>query len=167
MPWPRRRPSTPVNRRRKRTRATWNSLARPRVMTGRGRLIVPSTWWNDHDATRSIGLGWVNSKAFWITSASSTPRESTRSRTVTGSKDSQMKYSRRPNGLIKRKSSKNLRVASPKLTRRSITYMAAPILMSQGGSRNSQPGRSWRSHPPPPSTLSGPRSPSPSTAAIT
>jgi hypothetical protein len=66
------------------------------------------------------------------------------------SKVSQMKYSRRLKGLIKRKSSKNLKATSPKLRRRSTTSI---ILMSQGGSRNSQPERSWRSHPPPPEYL--------------
>jgi hypothetical protein len=43
-----------------------------------------------------------------------------------------MKYSRRPKGPIKRKSLKNPRVTSPKLTRRSTTSMVVPILMSQG-----------------------------------
>jgi hypothetical protein len=122
---------------------------------------------NGRDTTRSTGPGWVNLKASWIASAFLTPRESTRRRTTTDSKLSQMKYSRWPKEPIRRKSLKNLRATSPKLRRRSTTAMVALILMSHGGSRNSQPGRSWRSHPPPPSTLSGPRSPSPSTAVTT
>jgi hypothetical protein len=65
------------------------------------------------------------------------PRESTRSRTVTDSKVSQMKYSRRPRGMIKRKSLKNLRATSPNLTSRLTTSTMAPILMSQGESRHS------------------------------
>jgi hypothetical protein len=56
------------------------------------------------------------------------------------------------------------RATSPKLIKRSITSTVAPSHVSQGGSRNSQPGRSWRSRPPPSSTLSGLRSPLPSTA---
>jgi hypothetical protein len=61
------------------------------------------------------------------------PRESTRPGTTTNSKGSQMKYSRRPMGPIKRKSLKSLRSTSPKLIRRSTTSMVASILMSQGG----------------------------------
>jgi hypothetical protein len=80
-----------------------------------------------------LRAGWVN----LIASVFSTPRESTRPRTATDSKVSQMKYSRRPKGAIRRKSPKNPRVTSLKLTRRSTTSMVGPILMSQGGSRNS------------------------------
>jgi hypothetical protein len=69
----RRRPSTPGNRRRKRTRATWTSLARPRATTRRGKRIVPSMQWNGCDATRSTDPGRVNLKASWIASAFSTP----------------------------------------------------------------------------------------------
>jgi hypothetical protein len=167
MPWPKRRPSTPGNRRRRRTHATWTSLAHPRAMIRRGKRIVPPKWWNDHDATRSTGPGRVKLKASWIASAFSTPSESTRPGTVTNSKVSQMKYSRWPNGPIRRKSLTNPRATSPKLTRRSTTSMVASILMSQGESRNSQPGRSWRSDPLPPSTLSGTRSTTPSTAVTT
>jgi hypothetical protein len=47
----------------------------------------------------------------------------------------------------------------PKLIKRSTTSMVAPSHMSQGGNRKSQPGRSWQSHPPPPSTVNGLRSP--------
>jgi hypothetical protein len=47
------------------------------------------------------------------------------------------------------------------------TSMVAPVLMSQGESRNPQPGRSWRSHPPTSSTISGLRSPSPLIAVTT
>jgi hypothetical protein len=80
------------------------------------------------------------------------PRESTRLRTAIDSKVSQMKYSRWPNGPIKRKRLKNQRATFPKLTSRSTTSTVAPILISQGKSRNSQLGRSCRSHPPPLST---------------
>jgi hypothetical protein len=161
MSWSRRQPSTQENRRRRRSRATWTSLARPRVTIRRGKQIVSSTRWNSHDATRSTDLGWVNFKASWITSTFSTPRESTRPETVTDSKVSQMRCSRRPKWPIKKKSPKNQRVTSPKLIRRSTTSMMAPSHMSQGGSRNSQPRRSWQSHPPPSSTLNGLRSPLP------
>jgi hypothetical protein len=140
------------------------NLAHPRATTRRGKRIIPSTWWNSHNATRSTGPGRVHLKAPWIASAFSNPRESTKLGTAIDSKVSQMKYSRRPKGLIRRKIPKNPRATSPKLTMRSTTSMGAPILMSQGRRRNLQPGRSWRSHPPPLSTLSGLRSPSPSTA---
>jgi hypothetical protein len=89
------------------------------------------------DATRSTGPSWGNWKASWITSAFLTPRESTSPRTMTNSKVLQMKYSRRPKRPIMRKSMKNLRVTSLKLRRRSTTSIVAPILISQGGSRNS------------------------------
>jgi hypothetical protein len=124
-------------------------------MTRRGKWIVLSTRCNGRDATKSTGPGRVNLKASWIASAFSNPRKSTSPETATNSKVSHMKYSRWPKGLIRRKSPKNPRVTSPKLTRRSATSMVAPILMSQGTSRNSQPGRSWQSRPPPLSTLSG------------
>jgi hypothetical protein len=88
-------------------------------------------------------------------------------RLVCNAKVSQMTYSRQPKGPIRRKSLKNPSATSPKLTRRSTTSMVAPILRSQGRRRNSQPGRSWRSQLPPPSNLSGPRSPSPSTVVTT
>jgi hypothetical protein len=81
-----RRPSTLGNRRRRRTQATWTSLARPRAMTRRGKQIVLSTQWNDHDVTRSTGPGQVNLMASWIASPFSTPRESTRPETVTDQK---------------------------------------------------------------------------------
>jgi hypothetical protein len=117
--------------------AMQTSLAHPRAMTRRGKWIVLSMWWNDHNAIRSTDLGRVNLKASWIASAFSTPREIPRPRTATNSKVSQMKYSRRPKGTIRRKIPKNPRATSPKLTRGSTTSMVAPILMSQGGSRNS------------------------------
>jgi hypothetical protein len=66
-----------------------------------------------------------------------TPRESTRPGIATNSKVSQMKYSERQKGLIKRRSPKNLRATSSKLTRRPTISMVALILMSQGGSRKS------------------------------
>jgi hypothetical protein len=87
--------------------------------------------------------------------------------TMTNSKVSQMRCSRWPKGLIKRKSPKSHRVTSPKLIRRSNTSIVSLIHMSLGESRNSQPERSWRSHLPPPSTLKGLRSPSPLTAVTT
>jgi hypothetical protein len=124
-------------------------------------------WWNGHDATMSTGLDQVNLKASWIASAFSTPRESSRPGTVTDCKVLQMRCSRRRKGSIKIKSPKNSRATSLKLIRRSTTSMVDSTHTSQGGSRNSQPGRSWQSHPPPPSTLSGLRSPSPSTAVTT
>jgi hypothetical protein len=46
---------------------------------------------------RSIGLGWANSKASWITFAFSNPRETTRPKTAINSKVLQMRISRRPN----------------------------------------------------------------------
>jgi hypothetical protein len=113
-----------------RTQATQTSLARPWDTTRRGKWIIPSTRWNSRDATRSTGLGRVNLEASWIASAFSTPTKSERPRTTTDSKVSQMKYSRCPNGLIRRKSPKNPRATSTKLTRRSTTSMVAPILMS-------------------------------------
>jgi hypothetical protein len=81
------------------------------------------------------------------------PRESTRPRTTTESKVSQMSFSRRPKGPIKRKSLRILRETSLRLIKRSTTSMVAPSHMSQGGSKNSQPRRSWWSHPPPPEYL--------------
>jgi hypothetical protein len=62
--------------------------------------------WNICDATTSIDPDWVNLKDSWITTAFSTPRESTRPRTTTDSKILQMKYSRRPKALIRRKKPK-------------------------------------------------------------
>jgi hypothetical protein len=158
---------TQENRRRRRSRATRTSLAHPRAMTRRGRQIVLSIRWNGHDATSSTGPSLVNLKASWITSVFSTPRESKRPETMIDFKVLQMRCSRWPKGSIKRKSLKNPRATSLKLTRRSTTSMVAPIRMSQGGSRNSLPGMSWRSRPPPSSTLNGPRSPLPSTAVTT
>jgi hypothetical protein len=74
------------NRRRKSTHATWTHLARPRATTRRGKQIILSTQWNDRDATRSTDPGRVNLKASYIASAFSTPRESTRPRTMTDPK---------------------------------------------------------------------------------
>jgi hypothetical protein len=143
------------------------SLTHLRATTKRGKWIVPSTQWNDCDATGSTGPGQVNLNASQIASAFSTPRESTRPGTMTDSKVSLMKCSRRPKGPIWRKSLKNPRATSPKLTKRSTTSMVAPILMSQGRSKNSHSERSWQSLPAPLSTLNGLRSPLPSTAAST
>jgi hypothetical protein len=64
----------------------------------REKWIIMSIWWNGRDTTRSTGPGRVNLKASWITSSSSTPRESTRPKTVTDSKGSQMKFSRQEKG---------------------------------------------------------------------
>jgi hypothetical protein len=64
-----------------------------------------------------------------------------------------MRCSRRPKSPIKRGSLKNQRATSPKLTKRSTIFTVDLTPMSSGGSRNSQPGRSWRSHPPPPEYL--------------
>jgi hypothetical protein len=86
-------------------------------------------WWNGHDATMSTGPSRMNLKASWIAYAFFTHRESTRPRTVTDSKVSQMKYSGRSRGPIKRKSPKNLRATSPKLIRRSTISMVALILI--------------------------------------
>jgi hypothetical protein len=52
---------------------TWTILAHPRVTIRKGKRIVPSMRWNNHDATRSTGPSRVNLKASWITSAFSTP----------------------------------------------------------------------------------------------
>jgi hypothetical protein len=81
------------------------------------------------------------------------PGEGTRPETMTDSKVLQMRFSRQPKALINGKSLRSPRASSLKLTRRSTTSMVAPSHMSQGGSRNSQPGRSWRSRLPPRSTL--------------
>jgi hypothetical protein len=50
---------------------------------------------------------------------------------------------------IKRQSLRIPWVTSPKLISRSTISKVAASHTSQGGSRNSQPGRSWQSHPPP------------------
>jgi hypothetical protein len=144
--------ATPESRRRRMSRATQTSLDRPRAMRRRGKWIIPSTRSNGCDTTRSIGTGQVNLKASCIAFAFSAPRESTTPKTATDSKVLKMRYSRRSMRSIKRKSPKIPRATSPKLTRRSTTSMVALSHMSQGGSRNSQPGRSWWSHPPPLST---------------
>jgi hypothetical protein len=60
------------------------------------------------------------------------------------------KMTKRP---IKRKGPKNRRAIFPKHIRRSDMSMEVLTPMSLGGSRNSQPGRSWWSHPPPPDYL--------------
>jgi hypothetical protein len=122
---------------RRRSQATWTSLGHPRAMTRRGKRIILSMQWNGHNGTRSTIPGWVNLKISWITSTFSTHRESIRPRTATDSKASQMRWSRQPKGPIRRKSLKNPRATSPKLTRKSTTSMVAPVRMSQGGSRNS------------------------------
>jgi hypothetical protein len=90
-----------------------------------------------HNATGSTNPGRVNLKVSWIASTFSTPRKNTRPGTAIDSKILQMRCSRRPKGAIRRKSLKNPRATSLKLTRRSITSMVAPIHLSQGGSRNS------------------------------
>jgi hypothetical protein len=154
-------------RKSRRSRATRTSLGRPRATTRRGKRILPSLWWNDHDVIRSTDPSRVNLKASYITSTFSTHRESTRPGTMTDFKVSQMRCSRQPKGPIRRKGLKNTRVTSLKLTRRSTTSMVASVHMSQGGSRNSQPGKSWQSHPQPSSTLNGLRCPIPLTAATT
>jgi hypothetical protein len=71
--------------------------------------------WNGRDATRSTGKDRVNLKASWITFVFSTPRESTKPKTVTDSKVSHMRWSRRPRGPVKRKSLKSTRATSLKL----------------------------------------------------
>jgi hypothetical protein len=101
-----------------------------RAMTRRRRRIILSTMWRGHDATRSTSQGRVNLKASWIASVSSTPRESIRLKTATDSRVSQMRCSRRPKRLIKKKSPKNQRTTSPKLIRRSTTSTVSPTPMS-------------------------------------
>jgi hypothetical protein len=86
---------------------------------------------------KEYGPGRVNLKASCITSAFSIPKESTRPRTVTDSKVSQMRFSRRLKRPIGRKIMMNRRVSSPKLKGRSTTFTVASTHMSQGGSRNS------------------------------
>jgi hypothetical protein len=81
-----------------------------------------------------------------------TPRESTRLRTTTDSKISQMRSSRQPQRPIKRRSPKTQRMTSPLLTRRSTISTVVLTPMSQGGSRNSPPEWSWWSHLSPSST---------------
>jgi hypothetical protein len=49
----------------------------------------------------------------------------------------------------------------------STMFLVASTRMSPRGSKNSQPKRSWQLDPPPPSTLDGLRSPSPSTEVTT
>jgi hypothetical protein len=95
------------------------------------------------------------------------PRQSARPDTVIDSKVLQMRFSRRPSELIKRRSPRIPRVTSPRHIKRSTTSLVALTHLSPRGSKNSQPGRSWRSNPPPLSTLDGSRSPIPSTALIT
>jgi hypothetical protein len=109
----------------------------------------------------------VNLKASWITFAFSTPRESTRPKTVSDSKVLQMRFSRRPSRPIMRRSLRIPRVTSPRHTRLPTIFLVALTHMRPRGSKNSQSGRSWRSVSPPPSTLDGPRSPLPSTAVTT
>jgi hypothetical protein len=69
--------------------------------------------------------------------------------------------------LIKRRSSRIPRVTSPRPTRRSTIFLVAPTRMSPRERKNSQPGRSWWSVPPPPSTLDDLRSPLPLTTVTT
>jgi hypothetical protein len=142
MPWPRRRPSTLGNRRRKRTQATRTSLAHPRATTRRGKWIILSMQWNDHGATRSISTGWVNFKASWIASTFSTPRESIRAITMTKGTDQVKKPEESKGDFPDSYESRR----KQKLTAREVMAVSSP---------------------PPPSTLSGPRSPSPSTAMTT
>jgi hypothetical protein len=78
-----------------------------------------------------------------------------------------MRFSRWPSQPIKRRSLRIPWVTSLRPTRRSPIFLVAQTHMSPRGSKNSQPGRSWRSVPPPPSNLDGPRSQSPSTAVTT
>jgi hypothetical protein len=158
---------TQENIRRRRSQATRTNLAHPRAITRRGKQSIPSTWWNNRNTTRSTGPGQVNLNASWIAFAFSTPRESTRPETAADSNVSQILCSRRPKGLIRRKRLKNPRVTSLKLIRRSSTSMVAPIHMSKGESRNSQPGWSWRYHLMPLGTLNGLRSPLPLTVVTT
>jgi hypothetical protein len=101
-----------------------------RAMTRRRRWIILSTMWRGHDATRSTSQGRVNLKASWIASVSSTPRESIRLKTAIDSRVLQMRCSRRPKRLIKKKSPKNQRTTSPKLIRRSTTSIVSPTPMS-------------------------------------
>jgi hypothetical protein len=70
------------------------------------------------------------------------PRESTRLGNETDSKVSHMWCSRWPKSPIKRRSPEIQRTTSLKLTRRSTTSMMDTIPMRQGGSKNSQLGRS-------------------------
>jgi hypothetical protein len=93
----------------------------------RGKWVILSTRWNDHDAARSTGPGRVNLKDSGIACAFSTPGESTRHGTATDSKVLQMWCSGRPKGPIRRKSPRIPRETSLKLIRRSITYMVARV----------------------------------------
>jgi hypothetical protein len=95
------------------------------------------------------------------------PRESTRPETATDSKVLQMRFSRQPSRPIERKSLRIPRVTSPRLIKRSTTFFVAPIQISPRVSKNSQPGRSWRSNPPPLSTSDCVRSPLLLTVATT
>jgi hypothetical protein len=164
-PWPRRRPSTTESRRR--SRATRISLAHPRATTRRENRTVLSMWYNDLVVISSIGQGRVNSKASCITFTFFTLRDSTRPETVTDSKVLQMRFSRRPRRLIKRRSLRIPRATSLRLIRRSTTFLVALTRMSPRGSKNSQPGRSWWSILLPLSILDGPRSPLPLTTETT
>jgi hypothetical protein len=83
-------------------------------MTRRGKQIVPATWWNGRNATRSTGPGLVNLKVSWIAFPFSTPRESIRHETMTDSKVLQMRYSRRPRRPIKRKKFEEPKVNFPR-----------------------------------------------------
>jgi hypothetical protein len=164
-PWPRRRPLTKESKRS--SRVTRISLAHPRATTRRESRAVLLTRLNGLAIIRSTGPGRVNSKASWITFVFFTPRESTRPEIVTDSKVLQMRFSRRLNRPIVRRSPRIPSMTSPRRTRRSTIFLVDLTRMNPRGSKNLQPGRSWQSDPPPPSTLDGSRSPSPSTVATT
>jgi hypothetical protein len=91
------------------------------------------------------------------------PRESTRPETMTDSKVLQMRFSRQASWPIMRGSLRIPRATSPRCARSSTIFLVTLTHMSPRESKNSQPGRSWQSVPPPPSTLDGQWSPLPST----
>jgi hypothetical protein len=66
-----------------------------------------------------------------------------------GFADEVLKMAKKP---IMKRSRKKQKATSPSLTRRSTTSMVDPTPMNQKGRKSSPPERSWRCHPPPPST---------------
>jgi hypothetical protein len=139
-------PSTLEIRRRTRSGATQIIPAPRRVTTRIGRQTAPWPTYSGHITTKSVNLGQESLKVSLIRSAFSTPRENTRLGTVTDSKVLQMRSSRWPKRLIKRRRLKTQRATSLRLTKRLATSMVDPTPMSKGGSRSSLLGRSWRSH---------------------
>jgi hypothetical protein len=143
----------------RRSQSTQTSLALPRATIRRGKWIIPSMQWNGPNTIRSTGLSWVTLKASWIRSAFSTPpppRESTRPETSTNTKvvDREKKPKEPKGDFPEAHKEVNYIYGGPdsyesrrkqKLTAREVMAVSPTTL----------------------STLSDPRSPSPSTAVTT